>query len=466
MAKQDFSQMASQIIQLVGGVDNINTAQHCITRLRFTLKDESKADDEKVKEVPGVMGLMKSGGQYQVIVGGTVNKVFDEVAKQLPESKVNPDLVEADDLESKMEAAKNKNREKLINKVSRYLMKMMFPLIPSMAAVAILKGLMMLLVLAGLVDPEGGTYMIMTGISDAFFYYIPILVGVSTAKAFGSNPYIGATIGASLLLPATMQAHADGTALTLFGIPVILTAYNNSIFPTMIATIIGAKLEKWLSKKVPSYIDFLTILIVLGLMVPATYLVIGPVFTVVSEVLASGMMGIFNFSPILTSILFGGLWQVMVMFGMHYAFIPILTDITVRLGANSFSPILGLGVWALCGTALGFALKCKKEGSRAKGFSAFASGLFGVTEPIIFGIALPYRKPFICAMIAGALAGPVDIMFNVTQYANASVGGVLTFPTYMNPNGDPTSLIGWFASFAVSFGLAAILTYITTDSQA
>ena len=151
MAKQDFSQMASQIIQLVGGVDNINTAQHCITRLRFTLKDESKADDEKVKEVPGVMGLMKSGGQYQVIVGGTVNKVFDEVAKQLPESKVNPDLVEADDLESKMEAAKNKNREKLINKVSRYLMKMMFPLIPSMAAVAILKGLMMLLVLAGLV---------------------------------------------------------------------------------------------------------------------------------------------------------------------------------------------------------------------------------------------------------------------------------------------------------------------------
>lgn len=458
----DYKDMVAQIIECVGGADNIESATHCITRLRFELKDESKANDEAVQKVDKVLGLMKAGGQYQVIVGNIVKDVFAEVEHQLADAKR---LAGAEEIRGKLDAVKAKNKENIVNKFSIVLQKIMFPLLPTMAAVGILKGLVYLVEIAGLVQAGDGTVTIMTGIADAFFFYMPIIVGFSASKAFGGTPYVGVAIGATLLLPALTTAFTEGDAVMLFGLPVTAVTYNNQIFPTMIAAGLGAMLEKFLNKYIPSFIDFISVLITLAIMVPLTLLAVGPVMSWVASFLADGMLWIFNLNSYIAGALFGAFWQVLVMLGMHYAFIPVLNDIAIRLGANTFNPVLGAGVWALAGAALGFALKSRRKDDKAKGFSCMTSALFGITEPTIFGIALAYRTPFICAMIGGGIAGPIYTLFPVLQYSPATVGGILTFPQHMNPNGDPTSLIGYFVCFAIAFGVSAILTFITTKTD-
>lgn len=456
------NEVAKQIIEKVGGKDNIISVTHCATRLRFALANESLANDDEIKSIDKVLGAIRAGGQYQVIIGNTVKSVYQEVESILNNEKKDGDIEE---IKEKLDKIKTKNKEKLINRFSRALMKMIFPLVPTMAAVGVLKGCISLFVLAGILQPTDGTYVILTAVNDAFLYFLPIIVSFSVAKTFDSNPYIGAAIGATLVLPAIVTAYTNGTELTFLGIPVVLTTYGNSIFPVMVSTFIAAKLEKRLDKYIPSFLEFIKIMIVIMIMVPFTFVVVGPIFTQVSKFLAAGTLGVYNLSPLLAGLLFGAFWQVCVLFGLHYAFIPVLTDITLRNGSNSFNPILGMGVWALAGASLGFALKIRKKESKANGFSAMTSALFGITEPAIFGIALPYRKPFICAMIAGGIAGPLCSILGTNQFSPAVVGGILTFGSHMDPSGDPRSIIGFFVSFIVSFSISAVLTFVVTKAD-
>ena len=453
--------LAEDVIKGVGGKANVVSVTHCATRLRFELADESLADDERIKNTEKVMGVMRAGGQYQVIIRNTVKDVYKDIQKVLGVSSVE---AEADEVRDKLDSIKAKNKEKLINRLSRALMNMIYPLVPTMAAVGVLKGCLAIFVTAGVLNTTDGTYVILSAANDGFLYFLPIIIAFSVAKYVGSNPYVGAVIGASLVLPAIVTAMGEG-GLTFLGIPVASVTYGNSIFPVMISVLLAGRFEKFLDKYIPAFLEFVKLIILVMVMVPFTFLLIGPVFTMVGEVLAKGTMGIYNLSPLLAGVIFGAFWQVCVMFGLHYAFIPILTDITIRQGSNSFNPILGMGVWALAGAALGFALKAKKKEKKSIGFTAMTSALFGITEPAIFGVALPYRKPFICAMIAGGIAGPLCSILGVNQFAAATVGGILTFGAHMDPSGNPQSIIGYFVTFGVSFGISTILTYLTTDKD-
>lgn len=476
----DLSSMAAEIVENVGGKENVESLTHCVTRLRFVLKDESIAKDANIKKINKVMGVMRAGGQYQVIVGSIVNDAYDAVEKVLggttsaADAEVPEDYVvtsdgstdKKDELKNKFAKAKAKNNTTLFNRISRAMVKMIFPIIPTMAAVGILKGLLSVTLLFGWLTPKDGTYILLTSINDAFLYFLPIIIAVSVSKAIDASPYIGVAIGATLVLPAIVTAATKNTSMTFLGIPVLLKTYGNSLFPTMISTLIAGKLEKYLKKYIPDFLEFLRIMVILIIMVPFTFIVIGPVFTLVSKWLAAGTMGIYNFSPITAGVLFGAFWQVMVLFGMHYAFIPILTDITLREGSNAFNPILGQGVWALAGASLGFALKTRNKDLKATGFTSMTSALFGVTEPAIFGVALPYRIPFISAMIGGAVGGLLSSLLKVNQYYPAVAGGILSFGSSMNPNGNPQSVIGYFICFAVAFSISAVLSYIlTTDKK-
>lgn len=451
--------LAKEIIEKVGGQENIVSVTHCVTRLRFVLADESIPNDNEIKSIEKVLGVMRAGGQYQVIVGSIVKDAYAEVESLLKNN------TNGDDIKEKLDRAKAKNRETFINRLSRLLMKMIFPLIPTMAAVGILKGCLAIFVMAGVLQTTDGTFIILSNINDAFLYFLPIIVTFSVAKTFDSNPYVAAAIGASLVFPGLVKMYNDGTPLTFFNIPVTLTTYGNSIFPVMCSTFIAAKFEKYLDKFIPPFLEFFKILILLLVMVPFTFLVVGPIFVEVSRLLASGTMGVYNLFPIATGIIFGAFWQLCVMLGLHYAFIPVLTDITLRNGSNALSPILGMGVWALAGASLGFALKIKQKEKRATAFSAMTSALFGITEPSIFGIALPYRKPFICAMIAGGIAGPLNTILGTNQFSPAAVGGILTFGAQMDPSGNPRPLIGFFVCFFVSFILSAVLTYFAMKEE-
>lgn len=474
----DLSKMATEIVDAVGGKENIQSLTHCVTRLRFVLVDESIPDDARIKSMKKVLGVMRAGGQYQVVVGNIVNDAYDAVEKVLGGTTSAEDATvpedyslsdsddEKDELQDKFAKIKAKNNTTLFNRVSRAMVKMIFPIIPTMAAVGILKGLLSVTLLFGWLTTKDGTYILLTSINDAFLYFLPIIIAVSVSKAIGSSPYIGIAIGATLVLPAIVTAATKNTSMTFLGIPVLLKTYGNSLFPTMISTLIAGKLEKMLKKYIPDYLEFLRIMAILIIMVPFTFIVIGPIFTLVSKWLAAGTMGIYNLSPIVAGVLFGAFWQVMVLFGLHYAFIPILTDITLREGSNAFNPILGQGVWALAGAALGFALKTKNKELKATGFSSMTSALFGVTEPSIFGIALPYRIPFASAMVGGAIGGLLSSLLKVNQYYPAVAGGILSFGSSMNPSGDPKSVIGYFICFFVAFIVSAILTYIfTTDEK-
>lgn len=470
-----YEDMAKTIVDAVGGKSNIESITHCVTRLRFVLKDDTIPDDKKIKSLPKVMGVMRAGGQYQVIVGNIVNDAFDAVQKNLqgvPTIEVSEEEIQAakkqdESLETKFAQAKAKNQANWFNKISRSMVKMIYPIIPTMAAVGILKGLMTILVFFNLLDVKSGTYIILTAANDGFLYFLPIIIAFSVAKAIDASPYIGATIGAALVLPAIVTAMSGKTGLTFVGLPVVSTTYGNSLFPVMISTLIAGKFEKILKKWIPDFLELIRNMVVLVVMIPFTFLVVGPIFTVISKGLAAGTMGIFNFAPLLAAVLFGAFWQVMVLFGLHYAFIPILTDIVLRMSSqgNGLAPILGAGVWALAGATLGFALKVKDKQLRATSLAAFTSAILGVTEPSIFGVALPYRRPFICAMVAGGIGGLIYPLMHVLQFYPAVAGGVLGFGSSMNPNGNPQSLIGYFVAFFVTTILSAVLTYFTTTDK-
>lgn len=470
-----YENMAQTIVEAVGGKGNVESITHCVTRLRFVLKDDSIPDDKRIKAIPKVLGVMRAGGQYQVIVGNIVSDVFTAVQSVLqgvPTVKVSEDEAQAaaqqdQGLEEKFAKAKSKNQANWFNRISRSMVKMIFPIIPTMAAVGILKGLLTILVFFGWLNVKSGTYILLTAANDGFLYFLPIIIAFSVAKAIDASPYIGATIGAALVLPAIVTAMSSKTGLTFLGLPVMATTYGNSLFPVMISTLIAGKFEKILKKWIPDFLELIRNLIVLIVMIPFTFLVVGPIFTIISKGLAAGTMGIFNFAPLLAAVLFGAFWQVMVLFGLHYAFIPILTDIVLRMSAqgNGLAPILGAGVWALAGASLGFALKVKDKELRATSFAAFTSAILGVTEPAIFGIALAYRRPFYCAMIAGGIGGLIYPLMNVLQFYPAVAGGVLGFGSSMNPNGNPQSLIGYFVAFFFITILSAVLTYFSTNEK-
>lgn len=464
---------AALIIEKIGGTSNIANATHCATRLRLELVDDTKVNDEEVKAIPGVLGVVRAGGQYQTIIGPGVSKVYEAVQQQMQVSGgaavlASPAAAADDSVLSQKEAIdkiKNKNKENIVNRVSRMLMNVVYPLVPTMAALGVMKGLLAIFVTLGVLQTTDGTYQIISGINDAFLYFMPIMIAVSCAKYTGANVYTSAAIGATLVLPALVEPLSDGT-LTFLGLHVPAGTYGNSLFPVLIAILLSSQLEKLLGKYIPEALEFIKLMITALIMVPVTLFVIGPVFSKVGELLAAGTMGIYGLSPLLAGVLFGAFWQVCVMFGIHYAFIPILTEITLRDGSNALSPILGMGVWALAGACLGFALKVRDKNKKSIAFSAFTSGIFGITEPAIYGVALPERKPFVCAMIAGGLAGPFCYLLHVEQFTPAAVGGILTFGAHMNPNGDPTSLIGWFITFLISFALSAVMTYFTTNKEA
>lgn len=465
----DYKKIGELIIDKIGGENNIEDVVHCATRLRFTLKDESIAKDEELKAMTGVLGVMKAGGQYQVIVGNEVSKYYTTI-KQILSSETNTSSENFEmkedvaQIKGKLDSIREKNKEKLINKISRMLMNTVYPLVPTMAAVGVFKGLLALLVLAGLLAETDGTYIILSATNDGFLYFMPIIIAISTAKYMKSNPYIAAAIASTLVLPSIVSVLADPEiTLTFLGMAIPQVSYGNSLFPMLIGTLIAAKFEHFLDKYIPKFLEFIKIMIVVVMMVPLMFLAFGPVFTQIGTLLGNVVMGMYGLSPILAGLFFGAFWQVCVMFGIHYALIPVLTDIVLREGSSAFNPILGMGVWALAGASLGFALKSKDKTKKALGFSTMTSSLFGITEPSIFGVALAYRKPFIAAMISGGISGMLCTILEVNQYSPATVGGVLTFGAHMNPNGDPSSLIGWFVCFFVAFGISAILTYFMVE---
>lgn len=455
MAKADYTQLAKEVVAAVGGKENIVNVTNCMTRLRFVLKDDSIPDKDKVAGIKGVKGVMNQGGQYQVIIGTHVSEVVKDVRREAQisgEGSINK------------EDMKLIKKDSLWNRFFKTISGCIMPMLGPMIAGGIIKGILVILVTAGILTKTDGTYLVLYAAGDAILYFMPVIVGFTCGKVFDCNPYVTAVIGAAFLYPDLVSAVSAEGGITFLKIPVAAASYTNTFLPIVLAGFVASKLEKLAKKFIPSMLQLMLVpTFVLAVTVSLSWIVIGPVMNTVSSWLSKGVFGIFGMSPLIGGALLGAFWQLVVLLGLHAAFIPILMNNLFSQGYDPVNAVLGLTVWALAGVTLGYALKNKDPEKRGIGFGSLASALCGVTEPAIYSIALPNFKLFVCAWIGGGISGGILGALGGKMYTMAG-DGLFRIPAMINPEGLDISFYGFIICALISFAVSAVLAFIMADS--
>ena len=464
----DYKHIAQSILDSVGGAENVKDATHCFTRLRIVVRDSSKTNRSAVEKLEGVLQVVESGGQFQVVLGGKVNKIYDEF---LP-------LVNVAGGE---EAPITGDKGSIINTVLQTISKIFTPVVPAIAAAGLIKGLLSAASRLGWVDSSSSTYIILFAASNIIFYFMPIFLAYTTAKALKCSEIIAMVLGAFLCYPQIDALVQDvATVSTIFGLKVVKTAftigestrvfsYIESVIPIILSVLVLSYLEKFLRKVIP---DMLQIIMVPGLsliiMLPVMLSVVGPVGAYVGygmQWVYSEVMGI---SPMFGGAVVGGLWGVFVIFGAHRALLPVgLNDVSVTsaihkcgAGHNTLMCYAGAANFSQAGAALGVMLKTKsKELKQVAGASTISAFLVGITEPAIYGCNLRLKRPMICAVIAGALGGAIMGFGGASNHGFAN-NGILTIATYYCSDNTLSMFISYLIGIAVAFFGAAFLTYL------
>ena len=469
--------LARIIIQNVGGKSNIISVAHCITRLRFKLKDESKANKEVLESTDGVIKVMQAGGQYQVVIGNQVNDVYDAVLEVGHLAAAGAVDEEGNAVEETSGGGKKSPVSLLIDVISGTLQ----PTLGVMAATGIIKGLLALFDFLGLIPAASGTYQVWYAVADGFFYFMPIVLGYTAAKKFKVNEFIGMAIGIALCYPAMVNSTAGtvlgtvftGTAfemsyyLTFFGIPVIMPAsgYTSSVVPIILAVAIAAPLEHWLKKVIPDVIKlFVVPFVTLIVKVPLTYLVIGPIASILCSILSLFFNAIYSIPVVgglIGGVLIGAFWQVLVIFGLHWSLVPLAMINYSLLGYDFIlSPYFCVS-FAQTFVVLAIVLKTKDEKLKKIAIPAFISGIFGVTEPAIYGVTLPKKTPFIYSCIAGAIGGAFTGLMRTRSY---SIGGLGLFglPSFIDTTGvmGLTNMIYILIAILIASVAGFAMTYV------
>lgn len=435
-----YEALAKEIIKNVGGAENINSLIHCVTRLRFQLKDEAKANDDVLKNMDGVVTVMKSNGQYQVVIGNHVPDVYADVCRLAGITSSTPST------HTKMSI-----KDKLFDIISGIFA----PTLGILCASGMIKGLLSLIVFFGWMSDTTGLYLLLQGIGDALFYFFPIVLGYTSAIKFGMSPFLGMIIGAALVYPTLQGVDLDICGLT------VNTTYTSTVLPIILTNILASYLYKGFNKVISTVIKtFVVPMLVLLIAVPIGFLAIGPFANIISDMIANAITGVYGFSPILAGLLLGALWQVLVVFGIHMGLVAVAI---VQLMTGDPTPILSLMFTAsFAQTAVVFAIWLRTKDSKLKEIAlpAWISGIFGVTEPAIYGITLPRMKYFIISCIGGALGGIYYGFKNILTYQMAGLG-VFGFPGMINPNGDTgTIMLHVLIGLAIAMGFSFVVTFI------
>ena len=380
-----YEALAKKIVDEVGGKDNINSLTHCITRLRFKLKDESKAHDDVLKNMDGVVTVMKAGGQYQVVIGNHVPAVYDDV---LAVAGISGSGSEDDG-----PAEKQKPFDAIIDVISSCFQ----PFLGALCAAGMIKGINALLIFFKLYENTSGTYITLNAIGDAVFYFLPLFVALTASRKFKLSEYTGLALGAALVYPAIQQsaivvkgAKPLGAIFgvdyytTFAGIPLIANNYTSSVIPIIFIIWLASKIQKWAKKVIPELVaTFFVPMVVLLVTMPIGFLVVGPIISLLTELLNSGFNSVYGFSPILFGLLVGGLWQILVIFGLHWALIPM---VMAQFGEQGWSNILGgqfAASFAQIAVLMALMFKIYKKKDRQLIVPSIISGIAGVTEPAI-----------------------------------------------------------------------------------
>ena len=445
----DNHDVAQRILEEVGGKENISSLTHCFTRLRFVLKDKSKANKEVISNLEGVIQVVEASGQFQIVLGNKVEKIYDELMPMVGE----------------LEETNNDNGEKIGigTKILNTVAAIFTPTVPAIAASGLLKGILAVAALIGLnmygVDIKTyNTYIILNAASDALFYFMPIILARSAAKVFKTNDYIAMILGATLCYPAIVDLMTGENPVTLFGIGITQANYVSSVVPIIIAVFVLAYVEGFVKKIMPEVLKVIMVpTLSLLVMVPATLMIFGPIGIYFGNVVNWAYYYIMGLSPILLGAFIGGIWCVLVIFGAHRAIIPIGINDVAKTGRQNLLAFAGAANFSQAGAALGVFLKTKNKNLKTVAASATVTALFGITEPAIYGANLRLKKPMIYAVISGALGGA--LMGWGGSYGNAFANqGVLTIPVYAEAG--TKAFVCYLLGCLIAFGGACIMTVV------
>lgn len=460
----DYANLAARILKEIGGPQNVQSIAHCATRLRFVLKDESVANTEKLKNTSGILGVVQSGGQYQIIIGSEVGKVYDPINKACDQNLG----VTTDDTPNE--------KQNLLNRFISMISGVFAPVLPAISAAGMLKAVLALLVTFKWVSPTSQSYEIINFMADAAFYFLPVLLTNSAAKRFKCNSYLAMMLAGILLHPTFISlvttAKEKGDMLHLFGVPIYNATYSSTVIPIILAVWVMSYVERFAEKISPKMLKmFLVPLITVMVSGSLVLVILGPIGYIVGNWIATGILFLEGTVGWLLPIILGALFPLLVLTGTHYGLVPIGANNVMSLGYDSLvgPPNLASNI-AQGGAALAVAIKTKQSEIKQLAYTSGITAVCGITEPALYGINVRFKTPLYAAMVGGAAGGAVIGIFGVRRFATGSPG-LMTLPVYIGENGMSNFMYACLAAvvaFVVSFIVSFVLyqeKQLTDDIQ-
>ncbi|WP_318765314.1 glucose PTS transporter subunit IIA [Lactiplantibacillus carotarum] len=452
------SELGRVIVQGVGGAQNVRRVRHCMTRLRFNLVDQQAAQTATIQALPGVIAVTTAADQYQVVIGQDVTVVYEAVTAELAAAKGAPPA-------QKSPIEHPKIRARIWQGLSRVIKVMtgaMMPVIGILAGAGILKGLLAALTSFKVLSTTGGTALILNAVADAPFYFLPLILGITAAKQLGSDPIVLAVVGGTLVYPnlVTAAGNAATAQISFLGLPTHLVAYAATVFPIIVvawlATYVERGLKRWLPRNVAGVLRPIMETLIL---VTVVLVGIGPLITMLSREVANGLVTVYNVSPALSGFLIGGLYQVMVIFGLHWGLVPIIINDLTTNGHSYLNAIISVTMVAQGGAALAVFLKSKHQPQRELALAAAVAAFCGITEPALYGVNLKFKRVFVVASLASAVGGGLTGLLRVNNFALS--GALIGFPAFITPNvGIDGNFYGYLISHYGTLILATGLVYL------
>lgn len=446
---RNYGELASDIVAHVGGEQNVKSLKHCVTRLRFVLKDESKAETDYLKNRDGIVTVVSAGGQYQVVIGNQVADVYDAILRV---AKI------AGGGEAENDGKSGTSEMNLFDRFVDIVSGIFQPVLGVLCAAGILKGLTAVAVVFDL-DQKSGLYLILNAAGDGMFQYLPLFLAITASRRFKLDSFTGLALGCAMVYPTLATSIKSST--NFWGIPVMLPAggYYQTVVPIILAMWFATIIQKQMKKIMPDAIKMFAVpLMTLLICVPVSLLAIGPVANGLSAAVGYAFTSVYRFSPVLYGTLLGGFWQVLVMFGLHWGLVPLALIDFAQKGCSTSLVAATAVCFAQTGALAAIMLRSKEVKVKQVGFPALISSVFGITEPAIYGLTLPMRLPFVMTCVAGAVQGAYCGLTDITGYTMGGMG-VFAFPSFVN---TATHSMKCVLDFGIASLIALVMGFVLT----
>ncbi|MCY9183229.1 beta-glucoside-specific PTS transporter subunit IIABC [Bacillus halotolerans] len=448
----DYDKLSRDILQLVGGEENVQRVIHCMTRLRFNLYDNSKADRSQLEQLPGVMGTNISGEQFQIIIGNDVPKVYQAILQN-------------SSLSDEKSAGASGQKKNVLSAVFDVISGVFTPILPAIAGAGMIKGLVALAVTFGWMAEESQVHVILSAVGDGAFYFLPLLLAMSAARKFGSNPYVAAAIAAAILHPDLTALLSSGKSISFIGLPVTAATYSSTVIPILLAIWIASYVEKWIDRITHSSLKLIVVpTLTLLIVVPLTLITVGPLGAILGEYLSVGVNYLFDHAGLVAMILLAGTFSLIIMTGMHYALVPIMINNIAQNGHDYLLPAMFLANMGQAGASFAVFLRSRNKKFKSLALTTSVTALMGITEPAMYGVNMRLKKPFAAALLGGAAGGAFYGVTGVASYIVGGNAGLPSIPVFIGPT-FIYAIIGLVIAFVAGTAAAYLIGFEDVPSE-